>query len=87
MLAFHMFCSLSNIEAIAITRQPLNDYLESLVDATSDWTSGSSSPDYPGYDKIIAGLKEKTSEAQVAKGAAWPGTSKDLREAIADYYH
>jgi alkanesulfonate monooxygenase SsuD/methylene tetrahydromethanopterin reductase-like flavin-dependent oxidoreductase (luciferase family) len=87
MLAFHMFCSLSNIEAIAIARQPLNDYLESLVDAASDWTSGSSSADYPGYDKIIAGLKEETFESQVAKGAAWVGTPKDLREAIADYYH
>jgi natural product biosynthesis luciferase-like monooxygenase protein len=86
MLAFHMFCSLSNAEAVAIARQPLNDYLESLVDAASDWTSGSSSADYPGYDKIIAGLKEETFESQVAKGAAWVGTPKDIREAIADYH-
>jgi natural product biosynthesis luciferase-like monooxygenase protein len=86
MLAFHMFCSLSNAEAVAIARQPLNDYLESLVDAASDWTSGSSSADYPGYDKIIAGLKEETFESQVAKGAAWVGTPKELRDAIADYH-
>ncbi|NEQ24211.1 MAG: LLM class flavin-dependent oxidoreductase [Microcoleus sp. SIO2G3] len=86
MLAFHMFCALSNAEAVAIARQPLNDYLESLVDAASDWTSGSSSADYPGYDKIIAGLREETFESQVAKGAAWVGTPKELRDAIADYY-
>jgi alkanesulfonate monooxygenase SsuD/methylene tetrahydromethanopterin reductase-like flavin-dependent oxidoreductase (luciferase family) len=87
MLAFHMFCSLTNAEAVAIARQPLNDYLKSLVDAASDWTSGSSSDDYPGYDKIIAGLNEETFESQVAKGAAWVGTPKDVREAIAQYNH
>lgn len=87
MMAFHMFCSLSDGEAIAIARQPLNDYLESLVDAASDWTSGMCSSDYPGYDKIIAGLKQETFESQVAKGAAWVGTPKKLREAIADYYN
>jgi natural product biosynthesis luciferase-like monooxygenase protein len=87
MLAFHMFCALSDAEAVAIARQPLNDYLTSLVEAASDWTSGSSSTDYPGYDKIIAGLRAETFESQVAKGAAWVGTPKDLREAIADYYN
>ncbi len=86
MLAFHMFCSRTNAEAVAIARQPLNHYLESLVDAASDWTSGSSSADYPGYDKIIAGLKAETFESQVAKRAAWVGTPKDVREAIADYH-
>lgn len=86
MLAFHMFCAQKNSEAIAIARQPLNDYLESLVEAASDWTCGASSADYPGYDKIIAGLKQETFESQVAKRAAWVGTPKDLRLAIADYY-
>lgn len=86
MLAFHMFCARTNDDAIAIARQPLNDYLTSLVDAASDWTSGASSADYPGYDKIIAGLKQETFESQVEKGAAWIGTPKQLREAIADYY-
>lgn len=87
MLAFHMFCAKTDGEAIAIARQPLNGYLASLVDAASDWTSGASSADYPGYDKIIAGLQQETFESQVAKGAAWIGTPKNLREAIADYYH
>lgn len=87
MLAFHMFCARTNAEAIAIARQPLNDYLQSLVDAACDWTSGASSADYPGYDKIIAGLKQETFESQVEKGAAWVGTPKELREAIAQYYH
>lgn len=87
MLAFHMFCCLTNDEAVAIARQPLNDYLQSLVEAASDWTSGASSADYPGYDKIIAGLKQETFESQIAKGAAWIGTPKDVRESIAEYNH
>ncbi len=86
MLAFHMLCALSESEAIAIARQPLNDYLRSLVEAASDWTSGANSSNYPGYDKIIAGLKQETFESQVAKGAAWVGTPQQLREAIADYF-
>ncbi|MEO1431197.1 MAG: LLM class flavin-dependent oxidoreductase [Cyanobacteria bacterium J06633_8] len=87
MLAFHMFCAQTQQEAIDISRKPLNDYLTSLVDAASDWTSGRSSRDYPNYDKIIAGLEKETFETQVKKGAAWIGTPKELREAIADYYH
>ncbi|NEP09965.1 MAG: LLM class flavin-dependent oxidoreductase [Symploca sp. SIO2C1] len=87
MLAFHMFCARTQQEAIAIAREPLNDYLKSLVDAASDWTSGTSSADYPNYDKIIAGLKKETFESQVEKGAAWVGTPKEVREAITDYYH
>ncbi|HIK32591.1 MAG TPA: LLM class flavin-dependent oxidoreductase [Oscillatoriales cyanobacterium M59_W2019_021] len=87
MLAFHMFCARTEEEAVCIARQPLNDYLNSLVEAASDWTSGTCSTDYPGYDKIIAGLKAETFESQVEKGAAWVGTPKQLREAIADYHH
>src|SRR5687767_13099584 len=54
MLAFHMFCHEDRRKAREIARDPLNRYLKSLVDAASDWTSGLSSKDYPGYDKIIA---------------------------------
>lgn len=86
MLAFHMLCTLTDEEAIVIARQPLNNYLHSLVDAASGWTCGANSADYPGYDKIIAGLSQETFESQVAKGAAWIGTPKTLRSAITDYY-
>lgn len=87
MLAFHMCCARTEEEAVSLARQPLNNYLQSLVEAASDWTAGTCSADYPGYDKIIAGLKAETFESQVEKGAAWVGTPKQLREAIADYHH
>ena len=85
MLAFHMFCHQDPEAAVAIARDPLNRYLKSLVQAASDWVSGTSSSNYPGYDRIIAGLAEETFESQVAKRSAWVGTPQDLIEQINDY--
>lgn len=85
MLAFHMFCAPSRQEAVDIAREPLNRYLKSLVTAASTWTEGLSSKDYPGYDKIIAGLAAETFESQVQKGAAWVGAPDEIAEQIAAY--
>ena len=85
MLAFHMFCAPTRGEAQTIAREPLNRYLKSLCDAAAAWTEGASSKDYPGYDKIIAGLQAENFESQVAKGAAWVGSPDDIAGAIADY--
>jgi len=85
MLAFHMFCADSEDEAVRIAREPLNRYLKTLVAAASDWTTGTSSADYPNYDKIIAGLAKETFETQRAKGAAWIGTPDRLVAQIRDY--
>ena len=86
MLAFHMFCGLDNSAAIALARQPLNNYLGTLVDAASGWTSGGAdTADYPGYDRIIAGLAQETFDTQVAKGAAWVGGVGEISQQIAEY--
>ncbi|MCZ6509411.1 MAG: LLM class flavin-dependent oxidoreductase, partial [Alphaproteobacteria bacterium] len=60
-------------------------YLDALVDAASDWGGGASSDDFPGYDKLIAGLAKETFESQVEKGAAWVGTPAQICDQIADY--
>lgn len=86
MLAFHMLCHENRGEAAAIARAPLNGYLRSLVDAASEWTAGMSSADYPGYDKIIAGLSRETFESQVASGGAWVGTPADIVEQAMEYH-
>ncbi len=86
MLAFHMFCATSMEEALTVARQPLINYLNSLVEAASDWVDGTNSMDYPGYDKIIAGLKQETFESQIEKGAAWIGTPAQIRDMISHYY-
>jgi len=85
MLAFHMFCHEDHDRAVAIAREPLNRYLKTLVRAASDWTGGMTSADYPGYDKIIAGIDKETFETQTAKGAAWVGTPDEICDVIAEY--
>ncbi len=85
MLAFHMYCAPTRAEAVAVAREPLNRYLKSLTDAASAWTEGLSSKDYPGYDKIIEGLRAENFDTQTKKGAAWVGSPAEIRETIAMY--
>jgi natural product biosynthesis luciferase-like monooxygenase protein len=85
MLAFHMFCHADQAEAERIARGPLNRYLRSLVSAASDWMEGEASPDYPGYDKIIAALAQETFETQVEKCAAWIGTPQRILDTVHSY--
>ena len=85
MLAFHMLCHENQAAAEAIAREPLNRYLRSLVEAASDWTSGASSADYPGYDKVIEALSRENFDTQVAKCAAWVGTPERILDTISTY--
>jgi alkanesulfonate monooxygenase SsuD/methylene tetrahydromethanopterin reductase-like flavin-dependent oxidoreductase (luciferase family) len=85
MLAFHMFCAPTRQEAIDIARDPHNRYLKSICNAASSWAEGLSSKDYPGYDKLIAGLRAETSETQIQKGAAWIGAPEECAEQILAY--
>jgi len=85
MLAFHMLCHRDQEEAENLARGPLERYLKSLVAAASDWTAGTTSADYPGYDTLIAGLAAETFETQVAKCAAWVGTPARILDMVADY--
>jgi alkanesulfonate monooxygenase SsuD/methylene tetrahydromethanopterin reductase-like flavin-dependent oxidoreductase (luciferase family) len=86
MLAFHMYCADTAAKAAAVAREPLNQYLKSIVDAASGWMSGVSSRDYPNYQKMIESLSQETFESQVDKGLAWIGTPEEIRNAI-DTYH
>jgi alkanesulfonate monooxygenase SsuD/methylene tetrahydromethanopterin reductase-like flavin-dependent oxidoreductase (luciferase family) len=85
MLAFHMFCHEDQAAAEQIAREPLNRYLRSLIAAASEWMSGETSADYPGYDKIIAALARDDFESQVAKCAAWVGTPRRILDTVATY--
>jgi alkanesulfonate monooxygenase SsuD/methylene tetrahydromethanopterin reductase-like flavin-dependent oxidoreductase (luciferase family) len=85
MLAFHLLVAPTDGEANDLARGPLDRYLRSLVDAASDWTSGLTSADYPGYDQIIAGLRSETFESQVEKHAAWVGSPERVADQIAAY--
>jgi len=83
MLAFHMFCHPDQTDAERIARGPLERYLGSLLAAASEWMSGENSADYPGYDKIIAGLRASNAADQMTTGAAWVGTPDEIARTIA----
>jgi alkanesulfonate monooxygenase SsuD/methylene tetrahydromethanopterin reductase-like flavin-dependent oxidoreductase (luciferase family) len=82
MLAFHMFCHRDGKQARAIAKAPLEGYLHSVVDAAGEWQGGYSSADYPGYDKVIAGLGAQTIGTMTASGAAWIGTPAEIVDTI-----
>jgi alkanesulfonate monooxygenase SsuD/methylene tetrahydromethanopterin reductase-like flavin-dependent oxidoreductase (luciferase family) len=82
MLAFHMFCDRDGERARAFAYPFIDNYLHSLVDAASDWLDGRTSQDYPGYDKVIAKLREARAADQIASGAAWIGSPEEVADQI-----
>jgi alkanesulfonate monooxygenase SsuD/methylene tetrahydromethanopterin reductase-like flavin-dependent oxidoreductase (luciferase family) len=86
MLAFHMYCSASADEARATSEPEVNAYLRTFADAARSWTTGTSSKDYPGYDKIVEHLDKATWESQVANGSSWIGTPDMIAKQIRGYH-
>ena len=82
MLAFHMFCDEDGGRARAVAGPLLDAYLRSLVEAAADWLDGRVSVDYPGYDRMIAKLRDATAADQIASGAAWIGSPDEIIAAI-----
>jgi alkanesulfonate monooxygenase SsuD/methylene tetrahydromethanopterin reductase-like flavin-dependent oxidoreductase (luciferase family) len=82
MLAFHMFCDEDGARARAFASPFLDAYLRSLIEAAADWLDGRTSQDYPGYDRMIAKLREATAADQIASGAAWIGSPDEITAAI-----
>ncbi len=78
MLAFHMFCDADGARARAFACPFIDHYLRSLVEAASDWLDGRTSQDYPGYDKVIAKLREARAADQISSGAAWVGSPEEI---------
>ncbi|HEV2186725.1 MAG TPA: LLM class flavin-dependent oxidoreductase [Stellaceae bacterium] len=83
MIAFHMFCDRDGDRARELAAPLIDNYLHSLVDAASDWLDGRTSQDYPGYDKVIAGLRASNAADQMESGAAWIGTPGEIAATIA----
>lgn len=82
MLAFHMFCGADGERARAFAGPLIDNYLNSLVDAASDWLDGRTSRDYPGYDKVITKLRETRATDQISSGAAWIGSPTEIADQI-----
>lgn len=82
MIAFHMYCEPDGERARAFASPLIDAYLKSLVDAASDWLDGRVSQDYPGYDKIIAALRESNAAEQISSGGAWVGSPDEIAATI-----
>jgi alkanesulfonate monooxygenase SsuD/methylene tetrahydromethanopterin reductase-like flavin-dependent oxidoreductase (luciferase family) len=84
MIAFHMYCAATDAAAEADARSHVEGYLQSIVDANSDWAS-TSSKDYPNHPKMIAAMKSVTYDSVVAGGGAWVGSPATIRRQIERY--
>lgn len=78
MLAFHMFVDSDGDRARRLARPQVDAYFRSIVAASLEWTEGTTSKDYQGYDKMIEHLKKVTLESLIESGSAWVGTPGDV---------
>ena len=85
MLSFSMHVNEDGAVARRDFQPNLDGYLASLAEASSGWLKGASTTDYPGYDKLIAALREDSFDNQVARGIAWVGAPDEVSETMADY--
>ena len=51
-------------------------------ESAGEWTKGTSSKDYKGYDVSISRMKNFTLETQIEAGGAWVGTPDEVKAII-----
>ena len=83
--AFIKYCAATADKAIKEAGPGVKAYFKTLTDAASDWTSGASTKDYPGYDKLIEILSKEDVHSQRAKSAALIGDGDDICDMITDF--
>jgi len=83
MIAFHMFCHEDAQLAREIPRKSFDDYFRLIFEASQDWTTGTSSKDYKGYDQLIMKLKGLSLESQIESGSALVGTPDEVKALVA----
>ena len=84
-LAFMMYCAENSERAIAEAGPEVDSYFQTLADAASDWSSGASTKDYPGYDKMVSALAKENVHTQREKCAAWVGSPDEICDMIVDF--
>jgi natural product biosynthesis luciferase-like monooxygenase protein len=86
MLAFHMLCAPDGERARAAAREPVNRYLRLLAEAASEWTTGTRSADYAGYDKMIEKLRQDDFDRLYERGSALVGSPDEIVGMLRDYH-
>ena len=82
MVAFHMFCHEDASKAREIPRKQFEDYFTALFESAGEWTQGTSSKDYKGYDESIGRMKNFTLEGQIEARGALVGTPDEIKAII-----
>jgi hypothetical protein len=77
-----MFCHRDARLAREIARAPFEQYFRALNDAVADWLGGTTSKDYPDYEKSMRKLAAFTLDGQIESGGAWVGTPSEIRAII-----
>ena len=82
MLAFHMFVDRDGDRARRIAKPQLEGYFASLLSAASEWTTGTTSTNYVGYDRKYAQLKAQTMESMIESCSALIGTPAEVADQL-----
>jgi hypothetical protein len=77
-----MFCHEDAKLAREIPRRQFEDYFIALYESAGEWTQGTSSKDYKGYDVSISRMKNASLESQIESGGAWVGTPDEIKSII-----
>lgn len=86
LLAFHLYCTPNGDEARRFAREPINRYLRVLAEAASEWTTGTTSADYAGYEKMIAKLRDDNFDSLYERGSALVGNPDEITEMLLKYH-
>ncbi|HUK57865.1 MAG TPA: LLM class flavin-dependent oxidoreductase [Stellaceae bacterium] len=86
MLTHNVYCGESEAEVIATAKAPFNGHLAALIAAASGWGAGVRSKDYPGYEKMLEGLRGNDFDDMRRRGLAWCGTSDEICDMIVTCY-
>jgi alkanesulfonate monooxygenase SsuD/methylene tetrahydromethanopterin reductase-like flavin-dependent oxidoreductase (luciferase family) len=81
MLGLHMYCAPTQQEAEARARPRVENYFKTLLTAHLS-TVAPPSKDYPGYAKMLEGMRRATFEDRMKNGVVWIGSPARLREQI-----
>jgi alkanesulfonate monooxygenase SsuD/methylene tetrahydromethanopterin reductase-like flavin-dependent oxidoreductase (luciferase family) len=85
MIAFHMFCHEDARKAREIPRPQFEDYFIALFESAGEWTKGTASKDYKGYDESISRMKTFTLENQIEARGALVGTPDEIKAIIRNF--
>lgn len=86
MLAFHMLCAEDGEQARSMAREPVNRYLRLLAEAASEWTTGTRSADYAGYEKMIEKLRQDDFDRLYERGSALVGSPDEIADMLVGYH-